>query len=92
MEWERIFKCHVLFTPVVFIMFNFVRVTFKGAEEHHSPEVLKQHREERINPLLRFNQVWIQTPGFHLELIWSSINPFYPKQNLNPFNLPHLLS
>ena len=51
----------------------------EGAEEHHSPEVLKQHREERINPLLRFNQVWIQTPGFHLELIWSSINPFYPK-------------
>ena len=28
----------------------------EGAEEHHSPEVLKQHREERINPLLRFNQ------------------------------------
>ena len=32
----------------------------EGAEEHHSPEVLKQHREERINPLLRFTRETVQ--------------------------------
>ena len=32
----------------------------EGGEEHHSPEVLKQHREERINPLLRFTRETVQ--------------------------------
>jgi len=53
---------------------------FSSPEIRSSPETLKRDRSrDRRNHRLIVNQVWIQTPGFYLELIWSSINPFYPK-------------